>query len=293
MNRRQFLQVSQGIAGMMIMGGCVANRGLSASKTVRFGLVTDLHFSRNSSRYGQSVAKLHDAIQVFNEQKPDFIIELGDFKDLGENKEQTLAFLDEIEAEFQAFNGDVYHVLGNHDEDSISKQDFLQHTVNAGAAKGKNFYSFTVEVLKFIVLDANYNEDMTDYDRGNFDWTKAFIPQQQLDWLAQELDTRQPVVIFLHQLLDLTQRQHGVCVGNAEEVIAALEKSGNVLAVFQGHHHRGSYQFSGGIHYYTMKAMGEGSLPNNSFAMVEITDNLDIFIDGYFNCEDLVLKKKQ
>jgi len=292
MDRRQFLKVSQGIAGLIILNGCV-NRGNVSS--VRFGLVTDSHFARREAAgsrfYEQSLDKMRAAMTVFNEQKPDFVIELGDFKDMGKTGEETLAFLDEIEAEYQTFKGDVYHVLGNHDEDNISKASFLQHTANAGAAKGKNYYSFTVKKVKFIVLDANYNEDGSDYDSGNFDWTKAYIPRRQLDWLTKELDTRQPVVVFIHQLLDLTQRQHGTVVGNAEEVIAALEKNGNVLAVFQGHHHAGSYNFSGGIHYFTMKGMIEGALPdNNSFAIVEITPSRDIVIDGFYNCEDRELR---
>jgi len=295
MNRRQFIKVSQGVAGIVILNSCI-NKATTKSDTIRFGMVTDLHFARKEEAgtryYNQSLDKLREAIRVFNENQPDFVIELGDFKDMGEDKTRTLAFLDEIETEYQASNAPIYHVLGNHDMDNISKSDFLQHTSNAGDAKGKNFYSFTVKGLKFIVLDANYNEDMTDYDSGDFDWTKAFIPQRQLEWLAQELDTRQPVVVFLHQLLDLTQRQHGVCVGNAEEVIAALEKNGNVLAVFQGHHHSGSYYFGNGIHYFTMKAMIEGALPdNNSFAIVEITSSRDIIIDGFYNCENKEMRK--
>jgi len=295
MDRRQFIKVSQGIAGMLVLNGCGSIGKSSASSSVGFGLVTDSHFARKkaagSRKYEQSLEKMRAAMTAFNERKPDFVIELGDFKDMGKDKEETLAFLDEIEAEYKSFNGDVYHVLGNHDEDNISKASFLQHTANAGAANGKNYYSFTVKKVKFIVLDANYNEDGSDYDSGNFDWTKAYIPRQQLDWLVKELDTRLPVVVFLHQLLDLTQRKHGTVVGNAEEVIAALEKHGNVLAVFQGHHHSGSYNYSGGIHYFTMKGMIEGALPdNNSFAVVEITPSRDILIDGFFNCEDRELR---
>lgn len=59
--------------------------------------------------------------------------------------------------------------------DSISKEDFLQHTSNHGDADKKTYYSFTFNGLKFIVLDANHNLDGAPYDKGNFDWTKAFI----------------------------------------------------------------------------------------------------------------------
>ena len=41
-----------------------------------------------------------------------------------------------------------------------------------------------------------------------------------------------------------------------------LHASGKVLAVFQGHHHSGSYSNIAGIHYYTLKALVEGSGPD-------------------------------
>ncbi|MDR1859991.1 MAG: metallophosphoesterase [Bacteroidales bacterium] len=297
MDRRHFLKVSHGIAGALLCDGCSSLLSASGSNIVRFGLVTDLHFAhraKSGSRYyEQSVAKLRDAIRVFNEQKPDFIIELGDFKDQGSTATDTLAFLDEIEAEYQTFNGPAYHVLGNHDQDNISKEDFFKHISNPGAANGKRYYSFAVNGVKFIVLDANYKEDGTDYDRGNFDWTKAFIPSSQTEWLSRELNTRKPVVIFLHQLLDVTRRKDGTVVGNADAVNEILARRGNVMAVFQGHHHAGSYNFSNGIHYFTMNGMIEGALPkNNSYAVVSIDKSHSITVDGYFNCEDRLLERR-
>ncbi|MCD7851088.1 MAG: hypothetical protein LUG96_09530 [Tannerellaceae bacterium] len=85
-----------------------------------------------------------------------------------------------------------------------------------------------------------------------------------------------------------------LCIHNAAEILPVLEKNANVLAVFQGHHHPGNYSFRNGIHYWTMKAMIEGSLPeNNSYAIVEIDPKLNIAIDGYYNCEDLDLLYKR
>ena len=83
-----------------------------------------------------------------------------------------------------------------------------------------------------------------------------------------------------------------LCVGNADEVVPLLEENGNILAVFQGHHHPGHYSFRNNIHYWTMKGMIEGELPgNNSFAVVEIGVNNNIRIDGFFNCEDKELNR--
>jgi alkaline phosphatase len=61
-----------------------------------------------------------------------------------------------------------------------------------------------------------------------------------------------------------------------------LESSGKVLAVFQGHHHNGGHHDIGDIHYYTLKAMVEGSgAENSSYATVDAFDHGLIRITGY------------
>ena len=99
---------------------------------------------------------MRQAVDAFNTCGLDFAIELGDLKDMGvkPDRDETLGFLDAIEAEFVRFDGPRYHVLGNHDMDCLSKADFLAHTANHGAAYGKERYSFEVGGVRFIVLDA-------------------------------------------------------------------------------------------------------------------------------------------
>jgi alkaline phosphatase len=300
-DRRTFFKVSISAAGFFAC--CPFNlSALSAAENagkIRFGLVTDPHFGRidsNGSRYYvQSIDKLNDAIRVFNENKVDFVIELGDFKDMAkDNIPKTLAFLDEIEQTYRQFRGDVYHVLGNHDMDCLSKTEFLEHTKNSGKANGKTCYSFVKKGIKFIALDANYNEDGSDYDRGNFNWTNAYIPESEKRWLENELTCKQPVVLFIHQLLDdFSDVPKSVCINNAADIVAIIERKNNVLAVFQGHHHVGHYSFRNGTHYFTLKGMIEGSYPeNNSFAIVEIEKSLNINLDGFKNCEDKFMERK-
>jgi 3',5'-cyclic AMP phosphodiesterase CpdA len=296
MDRRIFLKNSCGAICMLACPGFLPPEGRAIAK---FGLITDLHFANRKNAgtrfYNESKTKLHAAIEEFNKQKLDFIIELGDLKDQGDppSKQETLGFLDEIENALHTFDGPVYHVLGNHDMDSISKSDFLTHTKNSGNTTSKNYYSFVNNGIKFIVLDANYNRDGSDYDSGNFDWTYAEIPVSQSEWLKNELsDSNKPAIVFIHQLLDsFSGVSELVCVKNAGDIVTVLEKSTNVLAVFQGHHHEGHYSFRNGIHYFTLKAMVEGALPeNNSFAIIEVDNDLNINIDGFGNCQDQLLK---
>jgi 3',5'-cyclic AMP phosphodiesterase CpdA len=298
MDRRLFLRKSYGALFLLAYPGVLL---YPSKKKISFGIITDLHFANRqntgSRYYSQSKTKLINAIQDFSKKNLDFLIELGDLKDQGDppEKAETLTYLDEIENTFQSFKGPVYHVLGNHDMDSISKYNFLNHTNNFGKGKAQNYYSFIQNGIKFIVLDANYNQDGSDYNSGNFDWTYSKIPENQLKWLQNELSKENSQsIVFIHQLLDsFSGISELVCVKNAEEVITILEKSKNVLAVFQGHHHEGHYSFRNGIHYFTMKAMVEGALPdNNSYAIVEIDNELNINIDGFYNCKDLFLKNQ-
>ncbi|NDV59225.1 metallophosphoesterase [Bacteroides sp. 519] len=299
MNRRIFLK--QAAKGVILLATAPSLISCLDKKSVKFGIITDLHYSQRASygtRYfSQTMDKLKAALEVFNKSDLDFLIELGDFKDQDSEpqREATITYLDEIEKVYQTFQGPRYHVLGNHDMDSISKEDFLNHTTNHGSANKKTYYSYTVNGIKFIVLDANFNEDGTPYDSGNFTWTSTYINQEQIEWLSRELaDKSKPIVIFVHQLLDsFSDISSSLCVNNAEEIVPLLERNGKVLAVFQGHHHAGHYSCRNNIHYWTMKGMIEGSFPdNNSFAIVEIDSEYNININGFANCEDSIMSSE-
>ena len=256
------------------------------SKTVRFGIVTDCHYADvdtiGTRYYRQSLEKLGECVEEMNGQKVDFLVELGDFKDQDSPpiEQKTLSYLQTIESVFHKFDGPTYHVLGNHDVDSISKTQFLANIKNTGIDPCKSYYSFDFNSVHFVVLDANYKSDGIDYDHGDFNWTDANIPPAELQWLRQDLATsRGAVIVLIHQLLDGAGSHY---VNNAAEVRQVLEQSGRILAVFQGHLHDGGYSLINRIHYYTLKAIVEGSgTENNSYAIVEVRRDLSINITGY------------
>ncbi len=287
MNRRTFLRASATTAAALVSGSlscCSLNRCRGGA--VRFGIVTDCHYAdaeaKGSRFYRRSLDKLAECVDVMNDQHVDFLIELGDFKDQDTPpvEERTLAYLEEIEAVFQRFNGPTYHVLGNHDLDSISKEQFLGRVANTSVDPARSYYSFDLGSMRFIVLDANYKSDAADYDHGNFNWTDANIPPAELAWLQQTVsDAPGPCIVFIHQLLDGVG---SVYVKNGEEVRHILQESKKVLAVFQGHHHAGSYSFIESIHYYTLKAVVEGpGEEDNSYAIVEADPAGRITVTGY------------
>jgi len=285
--RRTFLKSSG-----LVIAGLSAGFPFARAKTadghakLSFGIVTDAHYADtdpNGSRmYRESLAKMTEFVELMNEKRVDFIIELGDLKDQANpiTEESTLEYLDAIERVYGQFYGPRYHVLGNHDVDSISKEQFLSHVKNTGIAKGSKYYSFDVKGIHFVVLDANYSADGSDYDHGKFNWTDANVPLKQLNWLRKDLaSSTKPVITFVHQQLDV---KGSTGVKNGPQVRQVLQDSKRAIVVFQGHHHDGHYSFIEGVHYYTLKGMVEGGgIKNNSYAIVEVYDDNSIVVTGY------------
>jgi hypothetical protein len=217
-----------------------------------------------------------------NDKEVDFLIELGDLIDNGTDagEEAALEHLDTIEDVYKKYDGPRYHVLGNHDMDKISKQQFLSHVENTGIKKEASYYSFDSKGIHFVVLDACFTSSGEPYDHGKFGWKDANIPPKEMEWLQQDLAaTSEPVIVFVHQLLD---GEGGHYVNNAAEVRQILQQDKGVLAVFQGHNHGGHYSHIEGIHYYTLKAMVEGSgEQNNSYAIVDLHADFSMTVTGY------------
>jgi hypothetical protein len=274
---------------------CISIRPVFAQQ-VSFGMVTDIHFAEipdNGARtYSQSLIKLQECVDTMNKYKVDFLIELGDFKDMSQPPDEqiTLGYLQQVEDVYTSFKGKRYHVLGNHDEDCISKAQFLSVAHNSGISSEKSYYSFDSGGFHFVVLDANYDSTGKDFDRGHFEWGDPNIPKKELDWLTKDLaKTKDPVIVFVHQLLDGARPYQ---VKNAKQVRAVLESNGKVKCVFQGHYHEGNYSEINGIQYYTLRSLIEGQKPEgNSYAIVKATPS-SIQILGFRKAVSMTLEIK-
>ena len=296
LSRRDFLK-SSAAAGFTASALGAVPGGAPAEGRLRFGIVTDAHYADTEPLLGryfrESIAKMTECVGLMNEQKVAFLIELGDFKDQDTpaDEQKTVAYLRAIERCFRAFDGPAYHVLGNHDVDSISKERFLENITNPGIPPAATYYSFDCGGIHCVVLDANFRADGSPYDRGNYRWNEAYVPEAELDWLGKDLaGTRLPTIAFCHQQLG----GGGILdVSNAAEVRAVLRESNRVLAAFDGHNHEGCHAVLEGIHYYTLRAMVDGSGPENSaYAVVEVTPERDIVVTGYRRAESRDFSKE-
>jgi len=285
--RRDFLRFSGlALSGLAFNPFSSFRGGKKSASLVRFGIVTDSHYANTDPKgtryYRQSLKKMRECVELMNDRKVDFLVELGDFKDMSfpVSKEKTLGYLRAIEGVFRKFKGPTYHVLGNHDTDCLSKNEFLAAVTNTAIPKSSKYYAFSLNGIHFVALDADYRADGSDYDSGNFDWKDTNVPGAERAWLEHELASATlPVIVLIHQPLD---GKGNLYVKNAADIRSLLQKHKKVLAVFQGHNHAGDYNRINGIHYYTLKALVEGSGPkNNSYAIVDVKRNGDILVTGY------------
>jgi predicted phosphodiesterase len=280
-NRRRFLRDGS----LLLLGAGLASTSaasLLADETlrrVRIGMVTDLHYAdkppAGSRHYRETLAKIAEAGEQFQKDKPDFVVELGDLIDAADSVEIEKKYLATINEEFAALPGDKHYVLGNHCVTTLTKEEFLD-----GVGQKKPHYSFDGGGFHFVVIDACFRADGAPYGRNNFKWNDANIPQEQVEWLRTDLkSTTSKSMVFVHQRLDV-KNDYGV--KNAEQVRKVLEESGKVLAVFQGHSHKNDLKDINGIHYCTLVAMVEGSrAENNGFSVMDVFDGGTIRLTGF------------
>ncbi len=293
-SRRSFLKRT-------LAGGAAAAVGFSEQsgvageelpESLSFGLVTDVHYAdenRAGSRYYRdSQEKLRTAIETFNRKRLSLVAELGDFVDAGPKKADDIKYLHAIREVYGEFHGRRHYVLGNHCVTRLTKKEFLSH---CGTRIQRSYHSFDQGRFHFVVLDANFTKDGTPYAEGNFVWTDCWIHTPQQKWLAEDLQKarNKNTVVLIHQNLDREKDPHGV--KNGPTIRRLLEKSGNVLAVFQGHMHTGGYSKIGGIHYVTLRAMVEGpGDENQSHAVVTIDGQDRIAVEGFGRQKTLSLE---
>ncbi len=246
---------------------------------LRIGLMTDLHYADKKPTktrfYREALAKLDEAVEKLNQEKPALVIELGDFIDQADSVELETEWLKTMESHYAKLAMPRHYVLGNHCVGTLTKREFARHTQAAGGHA-----SFESGGVTFLILDSCFREDGMPYERKNFHWQDANLPKDQLAWLESELGKAGgPVIVLAHQRLD-EDKAHAV--RNAAAVRALLEKSGKVLAVFQGHSHKNDYQQIAGIHYTTLVAMVEGSgMDNNGYALLEIHSDSSLRLRGF------------
>ena len=238
MKRKIFKFAALACASLVMMAGFSACR-TTKEKPVRFAIASDFH----APDIPDGEHRVATFIKAANDEKVDFIIELGDFCRL-DSASQVYRDL------WNSFPGDKYHVIGNHDMDRYTFEEYTQ-----GMNMPARYYSFDQGDFHFIVLDGNNLFDgkkYTHYARANYyvDAKKrAHIDPEQMDWLKKDLAaTNKRCILFSHQSIE-------EALNNGAEVRKILEAENQragfkkVVMAFGGHNHSNYSKEINGITY--------------------------------------------
>lgn len=208
-------------------------------KPLKFAIASDFH----AQDVPDGEERVASFIRAAKDEKVDFIIELGDFCRLDSAGQVYLKLWD-------SFEGDKYHVIGNHDMDSYTPEEYV-----AGMKMPGRYYSFDKGDFHFIVLDGNNlydGKEYTHYAKANYyvdPKMRAFIDPEQMAWLKQDLAaTDKKCVLFSHQSIEQF-------LNNGATVRQILEEENRragfkkVVLAFGGHNHSNYTKEINGITY--------------------------------------------
>jgi len=236
---------------------------------MKIGLFADPHYATKKTacitrRPSLSFRKATEAVRAFRDAGVRFIVCLGDLIDSDFSRKQEEKNLAEIGELLVSSGIPCYCCMGNHDAFIFSKEAFAQISGLTAAPR-----SFSDENKLFILLDACYHSDGSAYSCKNTDWTDSFIPNEQVEWLKNTLQSSSAakVTVFIHQNLDPTVEERHI-IKNAAQIREILERDGRVKTVYQGHYHPGKTTVHNHIRYVTLKAMCEGD--DNSYIIIDI-----------------------
>lgn len=251
-----------------------------------FGVIADVQYCncepKGTRFYNSSLTKLREAVNTFESDKVNFVVNLGDLIDRDfDSYKPVMNILD-------SSNLKIYHVAGNHDY-SVDSRYKKKLPVLKPDTKG--YYSFVHENFRFIVLNGNEistyssnnkktlkqaEELLASLKAGNeinaLDWNGGFSGAQ-IKWLEKELDASNAAgekAFLLCHFPVVPENAHNLL--NYKEVLTLLEKYQNIIAWFNGHNHAGNYGNFNMIHFVNFKGMVDTE-STNSFAIVDVYKN--------------------
>ncbi|SDE06496.1 Calcineurin-like phosphoesterase [Paenibacillus sp. UNCCL117] len=239
-------------------------------ETFSFGLLADIQYADRPMRMGRyyrnALGKTRQCMDAFNGVPVDFCVHLGDLIDWPGQPDKGREALAAIMPVLRQFHGPMYHLLGNHDVDSVPRSELVALWEMPG---GQSWYSFDHKGVHFVALDCNFTAEGMPHRWGVGRWDDCYVPQSQLRWLEADLAAAQPdiVVLMVHALLDDMEDPH--VIRNASEVRRILETCNKRVVVLQGHMHTGHKSVKNGIGYHTLRSVVDGRT-RTSFWVVEV-----------------------
>ncbi|MDP9808849.1 putative phosphodiesterase [Rhizobium tibeticum] len=276
--------------------------------SLRFGIVADPQYAARAPHvgmnrhYAKSLAKLAEAIEVFNREDLSFVITLGDIID------RDFESFDDILPVYDSLRHENFFLLGNHDF-SVAPDRLVDVAKRVGLTSP--CYSFVRHGWRFIGLNGNevstfappeghpYRDiaarrlaELRAADAINAQEWNAMPSEKQFAWLADQIKdagaTGERVIVMNHYPV-YPPNEHDSW--DRERIVTLLTAHDNVAAYFSGHNHAGNFGTLDGCHFLNFKGMVDTET-ENTFAIVEIwADRMEVRGFGREDSRTLKLRR--
>ena len=241
---------------------------------MRFGLFSDLHSNLpglpERGYGGRSLDDLKRGLARFREAGVAFAVSLGDNTQPARDAREQAAQLSDLIRLWNGYGFPVHTVFGNHEFQQLTLDEVLSVWRTERA-----YDCFSVDGIRFVILDTNIRPDGVHYGADNFDWRFGVIDEAQAAWLRDLLTIPARTFVFTHNCLRLEigdPHDDWFRVCNCREICDLLAASGCVEAVFQGHHHTAHTDTWNGIRFLNIPSPERSPAYDDAdFPIIEVT----------------------
>lgn len=224
------------------------------AKSVNFAVISDVHYNDGNAKGAKADAKkiLKGAVQRMNEERPDFVVFLGD--NIDRSKSPLLkGFLTAI----SPIKSPYYIVVGNHDSykySGMNREEFGKIVSDYNPNQKKytpNYVFHPTSDIAAVVVDS--------VSPGMFG-SHGYFTQETLSWLDETLKKyrNKKVIIFQHVPAFEPVPNERANIINEPEYQDVLKKHNNILMVVSGHYHYASIkQDEKGVYHFSVPALYE------------------------------------
>ncbi len=253
------------------------------AETLKIGFVTDWEYGKQKE-YDRKLPNKADnylkkAVKHYNDVfRPDLAVGGGDYilsRNISGKKAKKQ--LKEINKIFKRVSAPRLYCIGNHDLADFSKQE-------VGENLGIDYNHSVTDMNGMRIITVDTNDIVPGRDGYG---VIGRMPDGELAWLDEKLNTSLPVIVFSHHS-PIQTPQGGDWRTNiiaADEVRAVLEKYGNVIAVFSGHHAINYKTGVNGINYVIINNLtdekAKGSYADITVEMNEAGDEIGVSVSQY------------
>ncbi|HWW19924.1 MAG TPA: metallophosphoesterase [Steroidobacteraceae bacterium] len=233
------------------------NTSMAPAGTPLFVQISDTHIGFNKEANPDVNGTLSQTIQIVNAmpKQPALILHTGDITHLSKPEEFDTA--QQLMSKLRV--SELHTTPGEHDTTDPTVSEYFNRFGKASGNKG--YYSFDHAGVHFIALI-----NVLQFKAGGL----GTLGADQIAWVTQDLKGRSastPIVVFAHMPLWTIYEPWGWGTGDADQLMAQLQRFGSVT-VLNGHIHQIVSKVEGNMTFHTARSTsypqptaGQGSGP--------------------------------